>query len=180
MVCSPNAIEEVDRAIGTVIVGNTNQLLYVAGRLNIGEASAVPLIRKVKSELPENGFSIIDAPPGTSCPVIETMRGVDYVLLVTEPTPFGLNDLRLAVETVRKLDLPFSVIINRSDIGNDDVEMYCGVEGIEVIARIPYSREIAEAYSRGDMLINHIPNQIELYSVLSDRLLEHVSSRVAV
>ncbi|MDP8208167.1 MAG: ATP-binding protein [Candidatus Electryonea clarkiae] len=180
LVCPLKAIEEVNREVGIVETGTAGKIKYVAGKLNIGEASAVQLIRKVKNELDENGISVIDAPPGTSCPVIETMRGGDYVLLVTEPTPFGLNDLRLAVETVRKLEMPLSVVINRSDIGDSGVETYCRDEGIEVIARIPYSRDIAEAYSKGSMLVNQIPNQLELYSVLADRLMERVSSSVAV
>lgn len=171
LVCPQKAITETERAIGIVETGHSHGIQYAAGRMNVGEASAVPLIRKVKAEMPNDGLVIIDAPPGTSCPVIETMRDSDYVVLVTEPTPFGLNDLRLAVETTRKLARPFGVIINRSDIGDGQVEQYCLDEGITVLASIPFSREIGETYAQGLILIDHIPAQASLYTELADTVM---------
>jgi len=108
-----------------------------------------PLIRAVKAAAPEADFTVVDCPPGTSCPVIEAMRGADYVLLVTEPTPFGLNDLKLAVETVRKLKMPFGVLINRADSGDLQTRQFCQQARIPILAEIPDVRAIAEAYSRG-------------------------------
>jgi len=115
----------------------------------VGEALSPPLIREVKKRLAGNGLEIIDAPPGTSCPVIQSIKGVDFVLLVTEPTPFGLHDLKLAVETVRAIGLPFAVVLNRADAGDRRVHDYCRHEQVDTLLEIPGDRRIAEAYSRG-------------------------------
>jgi MinD superfamily P-loop ATPase len=178
MVCPNKAITEVNRKIGIIENGKSANLKYVAGRLDVGQASAVPLIKEVKSQLKATDLTIIDAPPGTSCPVIETLKGSDYTILVTEPTPFGLNDLKLAVETVRKMDLQFGVIINRSDVGDGQVEAYCLNEKIEIIGQIPFSREIAEAYSKGYRLIDEIDGQHSLYSDILDRVEDSVSKKM--
>jgi len=122
---------------------------FVQGLLNIGQAMSPPLIRAVKAAAPNADLTVVDCPPGTSCPVIEAMRGADYVLLVTEPTPFGLNDLKLAVETVRKLKMLFGVLINRADSGDLQTRQFCQQSRIPVLAEIPDVREVAEAYSRG-------------------------------
>ncbi len=179
LVCPHKAITEVPRPVGEIESGRSGAIGYVGGRLTIGEASAVPLIRQVKEKLPASGIAIIDAPPGTSCPVIETVRDADYVILVTEPTPFGFNDLKLAIETMQQLKRPFGVVINRADIGNDEVETYCREQGIEVLLRIPFSREIAETYSRGDVLIERFEEQRELYKKLAGRLLDMQPDRKA-
>lgn len=174
LVCPQKAITEIEREIGTVEIGYARGIRVTSGRLNIGEASAVPLIRNVKNETQKEGITIIDAPPGTSCPVIEAIRRTDYVVLVTEPTPFGMNDLKLAVETTRKLSLPFGVVINRSGLGDDRTEEYCHDENIPVLASIPFSREISEIYAQGLPLIDHIPAQAELFMELADRVTEEV------
>ncbi|MEA3266946.1 MAG: (4Fe-4S)-binding protein, partial [Candidatus Fermentibacteria bacterium] len=122
-----------------------------------------PVIRQVKSHIPDDGLSVIDSPPGTSCPVIEAIGESDYVLLVTEPTPFGLHDLKLAVDTVRELSIPFSVIINRFDEGDSGVEDYCNSENIHIMVRIPHRRAMAEAYSRGGTLLDGIPEMREIF-----------------
>jgi MinD superfamily P-loop ATPase len=116
------------------------------------------LIRHIKKRIQTNLVNIIDAPPGTSCPVIEAIKGSDFVLLVTEPTPFGLNDLALAVGMVRQLKIPFAVGINRSNIGNDEVVRYCQQENIAVLIQIPNDRKIAESYSRGVMIVEAMPD----------------------
>lgn len=151
--CPAGAIEDGKRTIGTIQHGRCNGLDFVHGRLRIGEAMAPPLIRQVRSCINPDKTSVIDAPPGTSCPVIAAIKDTDFVLLVTEPTPFGLNDLELAVETVKILQIPSGLIINRSDIGDGRVAEYAARENIPVLMEIPYERKIAEAYSRGEPLV---------------------------
>ena len=157
LVCPENAISPIDRELGIIEQGNKNGIEFIHGKLRIGEAMSPPLIRKVKSKIDPGKTVIIDAPPGTSCPVIESVKKSDFVLLVTEPTPFGLNDLKLAVEMVRSLKLKLGVIINRSDIGNDDVRHYCAEENIPILMEIKNDRKIAEAYSRGIPLVELYP-----------------------
>jgi MinD superfamily P-loop ATPase len=163
LVCPRSAISEVDREVGVVEKGTAGNVEFVGGRMRVGEAMSPPLIRAVKQRLKPESLSILDAPPGTSCPVIATVRGADYVVLVTEPTPFGMHDLVLAVETVRKLEQPFGVVINRSDIGDDRVERYCAEENIDLLAQIPDDRRIAEEYSRGHAMVTAIPEYAELF-----------------
>ncbi len=125
LVCPTGAITEKQKEIGFADIGTANGVKFGQGRLKIGDIHTPPLIKKVKANALQEGIVIIDAPPGTSCPVIEAVKGTDFVLLVTEPTPFGLNDLKLAVGMVRELKLPFAVVINQSDLGNDQVQKYC-------------------------------------------------------
>jgi MinD superfamily P-loop ATPase len=129
--------------------GKANSIRFVQGRLNIGEPMATPLIRAVKRTIGRDGITIIDVPPGTSCPVIESINGSNFCLLVTEPTPFGLHDLKLAVELLKELKIRHGVLINRAGIGDGRVENYCEGEGVSVMAQIPFDREIAVLYSRG-------------------------------
>lgn len=150
-VCPERAIEEVPRPIGIIEKGSSG-IDYTGGLLNIGEAMSPPLIKKVKEESCAGDVLVVDSPPGTSCPVIEAVRDSDYTILVTEPTPFGLNDLKLAVEMARELSLNFGVIINRADSGDQGVVEYCNREGIPLLAEIPTSRRVAEHYSRGDFV----------------------------
>ena len=154
LVCPTGAIKEKQKEIGFIEMGISGRIRFIQGRLNIGDVRSPALIRRVKKISAADGMVLIDAPPGTSCPVIEAVKGVDFVLLVTEPTPFGLNDLKLAVGMVRELKLSFAVVINRSDVGDDKVRQYCRAEEIEVALEIPNDRRIAEAYSRGDMIID--------------------------
>ena len=150
LLCPADAIRAGAREVGVVEVGRSGDIEFVHGRLRIGEAMSPPLIRQVKKHAQDfPGVALLDAPPGTSCPVITALMDTDYVILVTEPTPFGLNDLVLAVETVRLLGMPFGVIVNRSDVGDDRVLTYCRRENIDVLLEIPDDRRIAEAYSRG-------------------------------
>jgi MinD superfamily P-loop ATPase len=151
-ICPEKAIYEVPRNIGVINDGTGHKVRFMEGRLNIGESQAPPITREIKKIMPQSQVVVIDAPPGTSCPVIEAVNSTDYVILVTEPTPFGLNDLKLAVGMVRELDLPFGVVINRSDMGDDRTEKYCRDEKIEVLMRLPFDRRIATAYSWGGML----------------------------
>jgi MinD superfamily P-loop ATPase len=153
LVCPEDAISPIERELGVIELGNNGGIEFIHGKLRIGEAMSPPLIRQVKSRIDPAKTVIIDAPPGTSCPVIESVKKSDYVLLVTEPTPFGLNDLKLAVEMVRSLKLKLGVIINRSDVGNDDVRVYCAKENIPILMEIKNDRKIAETYSRGIPLV---------------------------
>lgn len=157
LVCPTDAISERQIPIGNVDSGAADGVEFVQGQLNIGDVRSPALIKQVKEKAVNNVLVIIDAPPGTSCPVIEAIGGVDFCLLVTEPTPFGLNDLKLAVDMVKELKLPFAVIINRSDLGDDEVQRYCNEENIEVVLEIPDDRRIAEAYSKGRMIVDALP-----------------------
>lgn len=155
--CPAGAIKEVDKEIGVIEIGDARGIHFVHGRLNIGEAMAPPVIREIKKLINPKKIVIIDAPPGTSCPVVETVKKSDFCILVTEPTPFGLNDLILAVEVLRKLAIPFGVAINRSDLGNDKTDKYCNEQNIPVLMRIPFKKEIAVAYSKGEPLVEVFP-----------------------
>jgi MinD superfamily P-loop ATPase len=157
LVCESEAITEVLRDTGRLELGVAGQVQFVHGLLNVGESMSAPLVRQVKAAMPEADLVIIDSPPGTSCPVIESVRGADFVLLVTEPTPFGLNDLKLAVEMVRALKLPLAVCINRADLGDEETQEYCRREGIEILAEIPDDRRVAEAYSCGILACEAVP-----------------------
>ena len=157
LLCPQKAITETDKEIGVVEVGDSHNLQFAHGRLNIGEAMSPPLIRAVKEYVNPTRTTIIDIPPGTSCPVIEAIKGSNFCILVTEPTPFGLNDLILAVEVLRKIKIPFGVVINRSDIGDDKVDDYCKKENIAILMKIPFKKEIALAYSKGIPIVEELP-----------------------
>ncbi len=171
-VCPEHAIREGERVLGEIEIGHRNGLEFIHGRLRVGEAMAPPLIRKVRSFAQADKVTIIDAPPGTSCPVIAAMKGADFVLLVTEPTPFGLHDLKLALGAVRILGIPCGLVINRSDMGDDRLREYAGVEGIPILMEIPFDRKIAESYSRGELLVDVRPEWKEqflrLYRKITD------------
>jgi len=156
-VCPENAITETGRTLGEIEQGQQGLISFVHGCLRVGEAMSPPLIRKVRSYIQPDKINIIDAPPGTSCPVIAATKEVDFVLMVTEPTPFGLHDLKLAVEGVKLLDIPCGIVINRSDIGDDHVRSYADKEHIPVLMEIPFDRRIAEVYSTGGLLIEEMP-----------------------
>ena len=166
LVCPVHAIAETCHTIGVVETGHANGIGFVQGRLNVGVAMSPPLIRAAKGASPSGGTVILDAPPGTSCPVIAAVRGSDFVVLVTEPTPFGLHDLKLAVETIRQIAIPFGVVINRCDIGDDRVTEYCRGEQVPILLEIPDDRRIAEAYSRGRILVDAMPELRSLFAAL--------------
>ena len=170
--CPEDAFREITREIGVVEKGSTGKLRTTHGLLTIGELMSPAVINGVKEAADGAGITIIDSPPGTSCPVIEAVKDADCILLVTEPTPFGLNDLKLAVGMVRELGIPFAVAINRSGIGNDEVRNYCDREGIEVVLEIPDDRRIAEAYSRGEMIVRALPEYRNIFAVAWTRIME--------
>ncbi len=170
LVCGSGALSESRRSTGRLETGNANGIRFLQGILDIGQAMSPPVIRAVKAAAPDADFVVIDAPPGTSCPVIESVRDSDYVLLVTEPTPFGLNDLKLAVEMVRVLGLPFGVVINRAEPSASDTHAWCEYEQIPILAEIPDDRHVAEAYSRGEMVCETLPGYVPLFSELLRRI----------
>ena len=160
--CPEGAIHEVAVSVGVVERGRANGMTFGQGCLDIGQVMSVPIIKQLKTWMMEDSDPeqpvILDAPPGSTCPVVATMRGVDFVLMVTEPTPYGLHDLRLAAEVARdELGIPVGVVINRDGLGDDGVARYCQEEGIPILLRIPQDRRIAEAYSRGEPLIQTLP-----------------------
>ena len=172
-VCPENAVTEVGRELGVLETGNRNGIVFVHGRLKIGEAMAPPLIHRVRSCIDPDIINIIDAPPGTSCPVIEATKNTHYVVLVTEPTPFGLHDLKLAVETVRMLNIPAGLVINRSDMGDEEVKKYADEVDLPILMEIPFDRRIAEAYSRGKLIVEELPEWkerfLDLYKQIEKR-----------
>ena len=168
--CPEKAISEESREAGVVEWGNSDGVEFTHGKLTIGEAMAPPVIREVKEQANKEGIVIIDVPPGTSCPVVEAVKDSDFCLLVTEPTPFGLNDFVLAVETVRELDIPCGVVLNRAGVGDKKVEEYCQKENIPILLTIPLDTEIARLYSRGITLVEGIPQWRGSFLKLFDRI----------
>ncbi len=168
LVCPAGAITENSRNIGVVETGDCGNLRFCHGKLEVGEALSPPLVRAVRATLQEEGLSIIDASPGTSCPVIAAIKGVDYVLLVTEPTPFGINDLEIAVDMVNELHIPFAVVVNRSVPDHNLARDFCRDNKIKILAEIPDDRRVAEAYSRGKLPYSGVPGYRELFAGLLD------------
>ena len=175
--CPENAISEEEREIGVVESGHSNGVEFAHGKLTIGEAMATPIIRRVKEYANLDGIVIIDVSPGTSCPVVESIKDSDFCVLVTEPTPFGLNDLVLAVETVRELGIPFGVVLNRTGVGDGKVKELCQEENIPVLLTIPLDTEIARLYSKGLTLVEGIPQWKDSFVGLFDKVKEIVHER---
>ncbi len=175
--CPEKAIAEESRETGVVEWGNSDGVGFVQGKLTVGEAMAPPVIRKVREYANNDNTVIIDVPPGTSCPVVEAVKGSDFCLLVTEPTPFGLNDLALAIEAVRKLNIPSGVVLNRAGIGDAGVPEYCQKENIPILLTIPLDTEIARLYSCGVPLVEGMPQWKSRFRELFDRLKVLVDER---
>jgi len=177
--CPEGAISEESRATGVVEWGHSDGVGFVHGKLTVGEAMAPPVIRQVKEHACSNngGTVIVDVPPGTSCPVVGAVRGSDFCLLVTEPTPFGLNDLALAVETVRELGIPCGVVLNRAGVGDGTVQRYCEEENVPILLTIPLDIEIARLYSRGIPLVEGLPQWKGSFLELIDRVKALVDER---
>jgi len=166
MVCPVGAISEIPHELGVVEEGTACGFPFSHGLLNVGEAMATPLIHKLKAGIDPEALAILDAPPGTGCPTIAAIEGADLALLVTEPTPFGLHDLKAAVGVARSLGVPIGVIVNRDGIGDGLVERYCAEEGIPIVMRIPFDREIARFYSQGIPLVDALPEWKERFRSL--------------
>ncbi|RJS69109.1 (4Fe-4S)-binding protein [Candidatus Bathyarchaeota archaeon] len=174
IVCPKKAISEEQHKIGTLNFGSSGDVELVYGELEVGEPLAVPVIKAVKKQMKPDGNVVLDSPPGTSCPVIETVKGSDYCVLVTEPTPFGLHDLKITVEVLEDMGIPFGVVVNRAGIGDKKVYEYCREKDIPVLLEIPYQRDIAEFYSRGVPFSLEIPEWKEKFRTLFERIKESV------
>jgi len=175
--CPEGAISEVNKEIGVLESGQLKGIEFIHGKLNIGELAAPRVIREVKRHINQEKLVIIDSSPGTSCPVVEAVKGSDFCLLVTEPTPFGLNDLALAVDMATKLNIPCGVVINRDGAGYSKVEEYCRKQGIPILLRIPLDIKIAQLYSRGVTLVEGIPQWREAFINLFDRVKQVVNGK---
>jgi MinD superfamily P-loop ATPase len=166
LICPSKAIVEENRQIGVIKLGQANHIQLAYGEINPGEPMPGPIIRELKKHTESGGATIIDAPPGTSCPVIESVYGSDYCVIVTEPTPFGLHDMKLMVDVLRRMEIPFGAVVNRAGVGDEKVYDYCQAEGIPVLLKIPFERRIAEAYSRGVAFTQVMPEWGERFSSL--------------
>ncbi|RKY04174.1 MAG: hypothetical protein DRP56_10390 [Planctomycetota bacterium] len=173
-VCPTGAITEKPKRIGFVECGMAKGVHFGQGWLRIGDIHTPPLIKQVKAKALTEAVVIIDAPPGTSCPVIEAVKGSDFILLVTEPTPFGLNDLKLAVGMVRELEIPFAVVVNRSEPDEQMTRQYCQDENIDLLLEVPDDRRIAEAYSVGEMMVDVLPKYKDIFTGLYETITKKI------
>jgi MinD superfamily P-loop ATPase len=173
LICPEEAIAETPRVIGRLEAGAAGALRFARGLLNVGEPMPVPVIRQLKAwAVPEPGqLTVVDAPPGTSCPVVEALRDADFVLLVTEPTPFGLHDLELAVDVVGELGLAAGVVINRDGIGDGEVEAFCRARNLPILLRIPFDRTLAEGMARGKTLLDVLPEYHDAFRRMAKSIL---------
>lgn len=174
IICPEKAIKEIPRSIGEVFIGEAGGIELVYGELNIGEAISVPIISAVKNQTKDSGLVILDSPPGSACPVVESVMGTDYVIMVTEPTPFGLHDLKVATEVVKQLGIPLGVVVNFAGIGDRGVYDFCERVGIPIIMEIPYDRKIAELYSRGTPFTEEMPEWRPRFKQLLARIKEEL------
>ena len=175
IVCPREAIVEEPRQIGKIIKSKAGDIDLVYGEINVGEALAVPIIAAVKDHIDENRTVILDSAPGSACPLVETVHGVDFCLLVTEPTPFGLHDLEVAVEVVQILDIPMGVLVNFAGIGDRGVYDFCEEQGIPIMMEIPFDRKIAELYSRGIPFVEAMPEWRQKFIDLVGQIGEEVA-----
>jgi MinD superfamily P-loop ATPase len=175
LVCPKGAIKWKTRTIGKIEHGSVNGFDFYHGLLNVGESMAIPVLKSLKKKIDSTKNVILDAPPGTSCPMIETVNGSDYCMLVTEPTPFGLHDLKLAVNVVKHLNIPFGVIINCDGIGDNTVEHFCQKEKIPILMKIPHDKNIAELYSKGIPFVTRLAFWNAEFISLFNRIKEEVA-----
>ena len=178
LVCPRDAIHETEHRIGAIKTSQAGAITLKSGRLDVGVSSASALVHAVKERMDSDIMTIVDCPPGTACQAVAALRGADFVVLVTEPTPFGLHDLRLAVDTVRELRLPFGVVINRVGIGDERVHRYCAEENILVLLELPDDRRIAEAYSRGQIIVDALPEYRKHFEHLWQAILQKSERKV--
>ena len=179
LVCPQDAIREKDYRIGVVRTARAGNITLKSGCLDVGVLLASTLVHALKERMEDGITTILDAPPGTACQAVATLRGSDFVVLVTEPTPFGLHDLTLAIDTVRALDLHFGVVVNRVGVGDDRVQRYCANEGIPILLEIPDDRRVAEAYSRGELMVDALPEYRAWFAQLWQSIESHAAVEVA-
>ncbi|MDI6600797.1 MAG: ATP-binding protein [Thermoanaerobacteraceae bacterium] len=177
--CPMNAITMANRKIGEISTGVSRGIDFIEGRLNPGEPSGVPIIKQINILIKSIELSIVDSPPGTSCSVVNTIEDSDLCILVTEPTPFGLHDLKLAVELVKEMDIPMAVIINKSGSDNQIIYNYCMKNDIKVLMEIPYDKKIAELYSRGTLIAEADSTYEKMFVDLAEKILELIENEAA-
>jgi len=170
IICPRKAISEKQRRVGTLKFGASDSLELIYGELEVGEPMAASVVREVKKQIKNGKTVILDSPPGTSCPVIETVQGSDFCILVTEPTPFGLHDLKITVQVLKNMGIPFGVVVNRAGIGDKKVYEYCESKSIPILLEIPYQRKIAELYSKGIPFSLEIPLWKEKFRALFEEV----------
>ncbi len=178
LVCPERAIRESPRSVGRLDVGRARRVGYIAGVLSVGEVRAVPVVSAVKRRISGGVLAIVDCPPGTSCTAVEAVRDADHVVLVAEPTPFGLQDLRLAHTMVRTLELPVSVVINQCDIADSALRDHCSDVGLEILAEIPYDRAVARACAGGIIPTDTVPTFRDAVDALADKIVGLADSGV--
>ncbi|MFQ6086883.1 MAG: ATP-binding protein [Candidatus Bathyarchaeia archaeon] len=176
IICPKHAISERKRQIGTVKIGTAANIEVVYGELKVGEPMPVPVIKEVKKQVDKRKTVIIDSPPGTSCPVIESVYKSDYCILVAEPTPFGLYDLKITVQVLEEIKIPFGIVINRAGIGDKKIYDYCEEKAIPILLEIPFERKIAELYSRGIPFTLEMPEWEERFQQLLNEIRRRVNS----
>ncbi len=174
LACPTKAITETMREVGALEYGKRNGLDFIHGKVDIGEAKSPPLIEQVRKKCTGYDYVLIDSPPGAACPVVASVRGVDLCVLVTEPTPFGMNDASIVLDLIQQLGVKCAMVINRSDIGDDRTEKFCEEDDIPVLARIPFDRELAEEYSVGVTAVERFPRYEKLFSDLWGRIVSEV------
>jgi len=174
-ICPVKAINEVKKELGTIKIGQKNNIKFIQGELNIGEAIPIPIIKAVKEYIVANKLVIIDAPPGTSCPMIESTKNSDFCLLVTEPTPFGLSDLILTIEVLKKLKISYGVVINRAGLGDEKTEQYCQLNDIPILMKIPFQKEIALTYAKGIPIVEAFPEYKIIFRKVITDIMEIIS-----
>jgi len=171
IVCPNDAISEVPKTIGVLRDAQINSnLRLITGVLNEGEANGIEIIKTVKRLSESFPLVIYDSSPGTACPVIETVEGADFCILVTESTPFGLHDLKLAAEVVKKMGVPSGVVINRSDGSDNETEEFCRENNLEILLKIPFDREIAAIQNRGELFSVYYPDWQKQFADLLDHI----------
>jgi MinD superfamily P-loop ATPase len=172
-ICPYDAIREVPKKVGEIREGNSQGIGFIDGKLNYGEATGVPILREINRRIERlDKPVIVDSPPGTSCPVIHSIENSDFCLLVTEPTPYGLHDLDLAVKLVKDMNLPMGIVINKAGEKDELIEKYAEEEGIKVLAKIPFKRELAESYSKGRLLVEEDEGIRGIFERLAEDILE--------
>ncbi len=178
--CPDNALEERPRESGTLLRGESGRIHFRSGSLDVGEPRSTPIIETLIAETPDTGVVVVDSPPGTSCSAVAAMKGADQVVLVTEPTPFGLHDLQLAVELCRKMGCSPSVIVNRSDLGDTQVQRYLEAQSIPVLAQIPFDRTLSDIYARSELAApTHEPLRQALRKIISTVLTNSIGGKAA-
>jgi MinD superfamily P-loop ATPase len=175
IVCPKKAITEEKRKIGTVKMGTAGKMEVVYGELDVGEPMAVPVIKEVKGQIKSHKTTIIDSPPGTSCPVIESVHKSDYCILATEPTPFGLHDLKIMAQVLEEIEIPCGVVVNRAGIGDRKLYKYCKENEVPVLLEIPFQRRIAELYSSGVPFTLKMPEWRDRFQTLFGEIKDRVS-----